>query len=289
MDHYHQSVLLSETIKALDPRPNQLILDATLGHAGHTLEILNSGATVYGLDADPENQKIAIDRINKSNLDKNFIPLKGNFSKIYPIWKKSIHEPLDAILVDLGLSVNQQSGENRGFSFNDPHSLDMRLNPKTQRLTAEEIINTWDKNQLYEIFTKYTQEKLAKPLIYEIIQARQIHPIKNGIDLSKIVQNYYQKKHYSFQHNPATKIFLALRIVVNHEFDSLKDLLEASLKITRESGKIAIISFHSGEDRIIKNFIIKHHLPSQKILPTHQEIKKNPLSRSAILRIFQNI
>lgn len=289
MDHYHQPVLLAETIKALDPKPKELIFDATLGHAGHTLEILKTGATVYGLDADPENQKIAIKRINESNLNQNFFPLKGNFSKIYPIWKKNIHEPLDAILVDLGLSVNQQSGENRGFSFNDPHSLDMRLNPKTQHLTAEEIINTWDKSQLYEIFTKYAQEKLAKPLIYEIIQARQIHPIKNGIDLSKIVQNYYQKKHYSFQHNPATKIFLALRIAVNHEFDSLKDLLNASLKITKKSGKIAIISFHSGEDRIIKNFITKNHFSSQKILPTHQEIKKNPLSRSAVLRVFQNI
>lgn len=289
MDHYHQPVLLSETIKALDPKPNQLILDATLGHGGHTLEILKSGATVYGLDADPENQKIAINRINELNLNKNFIPLKGNFSRVNLIWKNKINQKLDAILVDLGLSSNQQSGENRGFSFNDPHSLDMRLNPKTQSLTAEEIINTWDKNQLYEIFTKYAQEKLAKPLVFEIIAARQKHPIKNGLELSQIIQTYYQKKHYSSIHHPATKIFLALRIIVNHEFDSLKDLLNSSLKITKKSGKIAIISFHSGEDRIIKNFITKHHLPSQKILPTHQEIKKNPLSRSAVLRIFQNI
>jgi 16S rRNA (cytosine1402-N4)-methyltransferase len=280
--NYHLPVLLPELIKSLDPQNGQIFLDATLGHAGHTTEILKTGAIVYGLDLDPKNQKIAIDRIKDSNLSVNFHPLKGNFSQIYSIWKKQINLPLDGLFADLGLSSNQQSGENRGFSFSDSKSLDMRLNPRTQKLTAEEIINTWDKQQLYEIFTKYAQEKLAKPLIYEIIQARQLHPIKNGLELGHIVENYYQKKHYSFQHHPATKIFLALRITVNHEFDN------DSLKITKESGKIAIISFHSGEDRIIKQFISQHHLKSQKILPTHQEIKKNPLSRSAILRIYQN-
>jgi 16S rRNA (cytosine1402-N4)-methyltransferase len=287
--NYHQPVLLPEVIKLLDPQAGQIFLDATLGHAGHTLEILKTGATVYGLDLDHDNQKIAINRIKEANLSTNFHPIKGNFSHLYSIWKKQINLPLDGLLVDLGLSVNQQSEDNsRGFSFNDSKSLDMRLNPQTQTLTAEEIINTWNKDQLYEIFTKYAQEKLAKPLTYEIIQARQIHPVKSGQKLSQIVENYYQKKHYSYQHNPATKIFLALRITVNHEFDNLKKLLNASLKITKESGEIAIISFHSGEDRIIKQFISEHHLKSQKILPTHQEIKKNPLSRSALLRIYQN-
>ncbi|MFA6007060.1 MAG: 16S rRNA (cytosine(1402)-N(4))-methyltransferase RsmH [Candidatus Shapirobacteria bacterium] len=286
--NYHQPVLLSEVIKLLDPQSGQTFLDATLGHAGHTLEILNKGATVYGLDLDPQNQKIAVDRIKNENLSTNFHPLKGNFSQIYSLWHKKIKQPLDGLLVDLGLSLNQQSGTDRGFSFNDPKSLDMRLNPKTQTLSAEEIINTWDKDQLYEIFTKYAQEKLAKPLVYEIIQARQHHPIKNGLELSQIVQNYYQKKHYSTQKNPSTKIFLALRITVNHEFDNLKKLLNASLKITKKSGKVVIISFHSGEDRIIKQFIVQHHLKSEKFLPTHQEIKKNPLSRSAVLRIYQN-
>jgi 16S rRNA (cytosine1402-N4)-methyltransferase len=283
---YHQPVLLSETISCLDPKPGQIFLDATLGHAGHTIEMLKRGAIVYGLDADPQNQKIAINRITELNLSKNFHPLKGNFSNLYSIWKKNINVPIDGLLADLGLSVNQQSGEGRGFSFNDTQSLDMRLNPKTQSLTAEEIINTWDKNQLFEIFTKYAQEKLAKPLIYEIIQARQIKPIKSGAELSKIIENYYHKKNYSTFHNPATKIFLALRIVVNHEFDSLKKILETSLKITKIKSKIAIISFHSGEDRLVKQFIIKNHFESKKIAPSHSEIKSNPLSRSAILRSY---
>lgn len=285
--NYHQPVLLDEVIRLLDPKAGQIFLDATLGHAGHTIEILKRGATVYGLDADPTNQKIAIDRIEALNLSKNFHPLKGNFSKIYSIWKKQINIPLDGLLVDLGLSVNQQSGQGRGFSFNDSLSLDMRLNPKTQSLTAENIINTWDKQQLYQLFTKYAQEKLAKPLIYEIIQARQAHPIKNGQELSLIIENYYHKKHYSTYLNPATKIFLALRIAVNDEFDNLKKILDASLKITKKGSKIAIISFHSGEDRLVKQFINKNNFDSQKISPQHQEIKKNHLSRSALLRFYK--
>jgi len=285
---YHQPVLLSEVLEFFDPKPNQVFLDATLGHAGHSIEFLKKGSTVYGLDADPSNQKIAIDRINSLNLQEKFIPLTGNFSRIFDIWNKKISQPVDGLLVDLGLSINQQSGDSRGFSFSDDSSLDMRLNPKTQSLTAEEIINTWDKNQLYEIFSKYAQEKLAKPLVFEIIKARQQKPIKNAQYLSQIVENYYQKKHYSFRHHPATKIFLALRITVNHEFDNLKKILDSSLKITKKSGHIAIISFHSGEDRIVKQFISKHRLKSRKILPTHQEVLRNPPSRSAVLRVFEN-
>ena len=285
--NYHQPVLLDEVITFLNPQPGQIFLDATLGHGGHTIEILKKGATVHGLDADPKNLEIAIDRIKDLNLSKNFYPLKGNFSKILAIWQKEINLPLDGLLVDLGLSVNQQLGEGRGFSFNDTSSLDMRLDPKTQTLTAEEIINTWDKQQLYSLFTKYAQEKLAKPLTYEIIQARQLHPIKNGQQLSEIIANYYHQKHYSTYKNPATKIFLALRIAVNHEFDNLKKILEASLKVSKIGGKIVIISFHSGEDRLVKQFIVKNQFNTQKILPQHHEIKKNPLSRSAVLRFYK--
>ncbi len=284
--NYHQPVLAPEIIKYFDPKAGQIYLDTTLGNGGHSLEILKKGATVWGLDADPVNLKIATDRIKALDLSQNFHPLLGNFKNLLTIWKKEINEPLDGILADLGLSLNQQSGQARGFSFNDTSSLDMRLSPKTQKLTAEEIINTWDKDELYQIFTKYTQEKLAKPLIFEIIKARQSRPIKSGTELSQIISSYYQKKHYSTYHNPATKIFLALRIAVNHEFDNLNKLLTAAPKVVKSGGKVAIISFHSGEDRLVKQFNQKNHFSSEKILPSHGEVKKNPLSRSAILRLY---
>ncbi len=283
---YHIPVLAPEILEYFNPQKGQIFLDATLGNGGHSLEILKRGATVWGLEADPVNLKIAVGRINDEGLTQNFHPLLGNFSHLTAIWKKNINLPLDGLLADLGLSLNQQSGQNRGFSFNDSFSLDMRLNPKTQKLTAEEIINTWDKDELYQIFTKYTQEKLAKPLIYEIIKARQIKPIKNGVELSEIINSYYRKKHYVSTHQPATKIFLALRIAVNSEFDNLKKLLLSSSKIVKKGGKVGIISFHSGEDRLVKNFIQTHNYPSIKISPSRSEIKKNPLSRSAHLRLY---
>ncbi|HWS49072.1 MAG TPA: 16S rRNA (cytosine(1402)-N(4))-methyltransferase, partial [Candidatus Methanoperedens sp.] len=201
---YHQPVLLDEVLTSLDPKPGQIFLDTTLGHAGHSIEILKKGSTVFGLDADSNNQEIAIKRIEELGLSKNFYPVKGNFSDLISLWKKEISKPVDGILADLGLSINQQSGKGRGFSFNDEDSLDMRLNPKKQSLSAEEIINTWDKDKLYNLFTKYAQEKLAKPLVYEIIKSRQNSPIKSGSKLSEIINSYYQKKHYSTYHNPST-------------------------------------------------------------------------------------
>lgn len=284
--NYHQPVLVPEVIKYFNPKVGQIYLDVTLGNGGHSLEILKSGATVWGLEADPHNLKIATERIKDLGLSQNFHPLKGNFNRLLTLWKKEINLPLDGILADLGLSLNQQTSQERGFSFNDTFSLDMRLNPNTQKLTAEKIINTWDKDELYQIFTKYTQEKLAKPLVYEIIQARQIKPIKSGIQLSQIINSYYQKKHYSTFHQPATKIFLALRIAVNHEFENLNKLLATTPKVVKSGGKVAIISFHSGEDRLVKHFIKKNNYFSQKILPSHNEVKKNPLSRSALLRLY---
>ncbi len=284
--NYHQPVLTPEIIKYFNPKKGQIYLDATLGNGGHSLEILKKGATVWGLEADPLNLKIATERIKALDLSQNFHPLLGNFNRLLTIWKKEINLPLDGLLADLGLSLNQQSGQNRGFSFNDATSLDMRLNPKTQKLTAEEIINTWDKDELYLIFTKYTQEKLAKPLVFEIIEARQNKPIKSGLELSQIINSYYQKKHYSTYHQPATKIFLALRIAVNREFENLNKLMSATPKIVKSKGKVAIISFHSGEDRLVKHFIQQNNFTSQKISPRHLEVKNNPLSRSALLRLY---
>lgn len=283
---YHRPVLLTPVLDFLSPQPGQIFLDATLGHAGHSVPLLKSGAAVYGLDADPQNLQIATKRIKNLSLSKNFHPILGNFSDLKKIWKSTIGIPLDGLIADLGLSVNQQSQTYRGFSFNDTSSLDMRLNPDSQKLTAEAIINTWDRDQLYQLFTQTAQEKLARPLVYEIIKSRQLSPIKSGQRLAQIITDYYQQKHYRFSRHPATKIFLALRIAVNAEFDSLKNLLLAIPQITKPSARVALISFHSGEDRLIKNFLRRHHLKSSKTLPTRFEISSNPLARSAILRTY---
>jgi len=169
----------------------------------------------------------------------------------------------------------------------------MRLDPEKQELTAEEIINTYDYDELYEIFSKYAQEIYSKPIIFQIIKERQKSPIKTATRLADIIRNFYKERHIRSKIDPSTKIFLSLRIVVNDEFNNLKDILRQSLKTVDKNGVICIITFHSGEDRIVKQFIREYS--DQKIITENkkpikasfQEIKNNPLSRSATLRSYR--
>jgi len=284
---FHQPVLKDEVINLFNVQPGSIFIDATLGNGGHTLALLEKGATVYGLDQDPSNIEIASARINSPN----FFPLNINFNQITDVVAK-IDKPIAGILFDLGLSSGQQKSTGRGFSFNDTDSLDMRLDPSTQKLTAEEVINTYSYDQLYDIFTKYAQETLSKPLIIRIIKERQQSPIKSGQRLATIIRDYFDQKHRHSHIDPSTKIFMALRIFVNSEFDNLRQILSESLNFT--GTQIVIISFHSGEDRIVKNFVRSQtllgkitNLTPKAILPGIKEVKTNSLSRSAVLRSYR--
>ena len=290
--NYHSPVLLRESIKNLTVLKDGVYIDATLGHGGHTIEILKQKGIVYGFDQDPKNLEIANQRIKSLGLEKNFFAVNKNFINIKSFLKKQKINKIDGLIADLGLSQNQQTGQDRGFSFNDQTSLDMRLNPKTQTLTAEEIINTYSFDELYQIFTKIGQELHSKPLIIQIIKERQKSPIKTGQRLAEIIRLYYKNKHLHSKIDPSTKIFLSLRITVNQEYDHLLKLLKQSLDVIKPNGNVSIITFHSGEDRIVKQFIQKNlsKVISQKaIKPTFEEIKTNPLSRSAILRSYKMI
>jgi 16S rRNA (cytosine1402-N4)-methyltransferase len=289
---YHQPVLLTETINLLAVSPDNIYIDCTLGHGGHSQEILSRGGVVYGLDNDPINLNIATNRLADLGISTNFHPTKGNFKDI-SILVNTINKPIAGIILDLGLSSSQQTGTGRGFSFNDHLSLDMRLDPDKQKLTAEEIINTYSYHELFDIFSRLAQEKLSKLLAQRIISARQKKPIQDGLSLSKIVSDLYHDKSIRTKINPATKIFLALRIVVNQEFDNLKKFLNDSIEIDRlHNTVVCVISFHSGEDRIVKQFIRQHssqltNLTPKAITPAHTETLANPLSRSAILRSYK--
>ena len=288
---YHQPVLLKEVLETLDPQPGKTFIDATLGNGGHTLALLQAGATVYGVEQDPTNLAIAAKRIQEANLVDHFFPINKNFSELGSIIS-TLDCHLDGILFDLGLSSNQQKSDSRGFSFNDSQSIDMRLDPDSQPQSAEEVINTFSYQQLYDIFTKIGQETYAKPIIIRIIEERQKSPIKSGTRLANIVREYYQQKHTRTSIDPATKIFMALRIYVNHEFENIKTAMEATLNSPQT--KVAIISFHSGEDRFVKQFIRQQSMASKistislkPILPSATEIQTNPLSRSAVLRSYK--
>lgn len=290
--NYHFPVLLKETISSLSVNKNSIYIDATLGHGGHTIEILKQGAIVYGFDQDPINLEITTQRINALGLKQNFFSINQNFSNINLFLKQNKINKVDGLIADLGLSQNQQTGQDRGFSFNDQTSLDMRLNPLKQTLTAQNIINTYSFDKLYQIFTKIGQELYSKPIILQIIKERQKSPIKTGYRLAEIIRQYYKSKHLRSKIDPSTKIFLSLRITVNKEYQNLKKLLTYSLNIVKPNGHVCLITFHSGEDRLVKQFIQKHNskIISQKpIKPSYSEIKKNPLSRSAILRTYKII
>ncbi|MBP9817786.1 16S rRNA (cytosine(1402)-N(4))-methyltransferase RsmH [Candidatus Shapirobacteria bacterium] len=287
---YHLPVLLVETCDSLNIQSGKIYLDVTLGHGGHTLEILRRGGIVYGIDQDPENLAIVSSRINHEipNFNQNFHPIHGNFANL-----TSLNLPTDiaGLLADLGLNSTQQKSTGRGFSFNDSESLDMRLDPQTQTETAENIINTYSYDELVNIFSKISQENLAEPIVRQIIFARQNKPIKTGMELANIIGNVYQQKNIRTSINPATKIFMALRIVVNQEFFNLNSLLNFSLTLPSQAS-IAIISFHSGEDRLVKLFTRQNStqiIASKPITPTNKEIRDNPLSRSAVLRSYKII
>lgn len=288
--NYHFPVLLEETISSLEIIPNGKYIDATLGHGGHTSEILKLNGFVYGFDQDPQNLLLATNRIKSLGLSKNFLAINKNFIQIKSFLKKNTIGKVDGLIADLGLSLNQQTAQDRGFSFNDQSSLDMRLNPKKQLLTAEEVINTYTYDQLYQIFTKIGQELYSKPIILQIIKERQKKPIKTASRLADIIRQYFKDKHIKTKIDPSTKIFLSLRIFINQEYKNLNFLLNQSLEIVKPGGVVSIITFHSGEDRLVKQFISKNKnkiIAQKPIKPSFVEIKKNPLSRSAILRTYK--
>lgn len=281
--NYHTPVLLRESIDFFQPLEGKTIVDATLGNGGHTLEFLRSGAKVVAFDADVDNLLIAQKRIETEGLSKNFTAINDNFINI----QKYLDNPVDGLMADLGLSTNQIKEFGKGFSFNDDQSIDMRIDSKIG-VSAEEIINTADYEELVLIFSKYGQEPFAKPLSMRIISERQKSPIKTGKRLAEIVRKYYLDKKNKTKIDPSTKIFMALRIVVNSEYSNLKKLLEMTFTLIKKEGRAGIITFHSGEDRIVKQFIRNNNLLEiANIVPSIQEIKDNPLSRSSRLRGFK--
>lgn len=289
---FHNPVLVKEAIDTLEIKSGNTYIDATLGHGGHTIEILKLGGIVYGLDQDPINLKTATDRIIALGLDKNFHPINTNFGKIDQLLGKEIKKPVDGLIADLGLSSDQQTNQGRGFSFNDQSSLDMRLDPENQEITAEAIINVASYEELYQIFTRFAQEHYSKPLILRIITARQKKPFKTGYKLAELIRKYFKDNNIRSHIDPSTKIFMALRMEVNDELGNLEKLLNASMQIVKPGGNVSIITFHSGEDRMVKMFIkekagVKQVTPIKAIHPTFAETKKNPLSRSAILRSYK--
>lgn len=283
----HIPVLLKEVVEYLKPQKGKKIIDATLGMGGHTKAFLEKGAEVLSLEWDEE--VLAKTKEHLTCPDASWKAVLANFANIDKVARKNSFDPVDGILFDLGISTWHYKSAQRGFSYSD-QSLDMRLSAKN-KMTGEKIINTASSDDLEEIFTKFVQQRSAAKITEQIIKNR---PIKTAIQLEEIIKKTIGQKNRKT--NPATKVFLALRIAVNSEFDNLVLGLSKGINLLKKDGRMAVISFHSGEDRIVKLYFKKlavsrkiNILTKKAVRPGNTERRDNPSSRSSLLRVIEKI
>ena len=282
-------VLLKETIEFLNPQPGKFIIDATIGGGGHAAEILKKigdSGMLLGIDWDKE----AIADCQSRFADyKNVILVNGNYADLPEILKQKELPKVDGIAVDLGFSSRQLEKSGRGFSFLKDEKLDMRYQQETENLTAAEVINQYSEKELADIFWKYGEERNSRKIAKKIIEERKNKRILTTFDLIEIIRKAVPKNYEQGRINPSTKVFQALRIYVNDELGNLEKILKNMSKILK--GRAVIISFHSLEDRLVKNYfrnLSKENgaeiLTKKPIRPSEEEIRGNPRSRSAKLR-----
>lgn len=293
MNNYHVPVLLKETIEYLNITKNGKYIDCTLGGGGHTQEILERGGIVLGIDQDIEAIQHNITDKGHWIRDSRLIVEQGNFAHLKDIAGKTGFKSVEGILFDLGVSTHQLETAERGFSFNQDAKLDMRKDPENQTVTAADLIAAGTEKELARIFWEYGEENAGRVIAREIVKKRAIEAILTTEQLAKIVLSV-RKRGKGDRTHPATRTFQALRIAVNDELETLKDGLESTLNILGRDGRLVVISFHSLEDRIVKDFL-KRNIGQLKILtdkpigPTGQEVEDNPRSRSGKLRAAQKI
>ena len=288
----HIPVLQNEVLEYLAPKPNDNFIDCTLNGGGHTKAILEKTAPkgkVLGIDADPEiirNLKLEI-----RNLEKRIIPVCDNFANLKEIIKQTKFGQVSGILFDLGMSSWQLEESGRGFSFLKKEPLDMRYSILTP-LTAEKILNYWSVAEIEKVLREYGEERFSSRIARRILEERKIRPISNTFQLVEIIRQAVPPK---FQHQKihlATRTFQALRIQVNDELNNLKNALPQAAEALSKGGRLAVISFHSLEDRIVKNFFKSQELKiltKKPITPGFKEIKINSRARSAKLRAAEKI
>ncbi|MDP2363274.1 MAG: 16S rRNA (cytosine(1402)-N(4))-methyltransferase RsmH, partial [Ignavibacteria bacterium] len=289
----HTSVLKEELIRYLNPKANENFIDATLGEAGHSLAILEKTGPkgkILGID-----QGLALLKISKKNLEnrgfgKRVILVCDNFSNLKKIVKENNFLNADGIIFDLGMSLWHLEKSKRGFSFLRNEFLDMRYSSKKQELTAREIVNNWEQEEIEKILKEYGEEKFVSRISKEIVKSRKQNPITTTFDLVEIIRRVVPGWYLKKRIHPSTKTFMALRIAVNDELENLKKGLRQAIEVIKIGGRIGVVSFHSLEDRIVKNFLrekakdsVIKILTKKPIRPTLEEVKNNPASRSAKL------
>lgn len=289
----HIPVLQKEVLQYLDPESNEHFIDCTFGGGGHALAILEKIAPrgkILGIDWSAE-------MIKDIKIKNNLILVCANFAHLKEIVKEKKFARVDGILFDLGYSSWHLEESGRGFSFKSKEPLDMRYSPENQ-LSAEKILNDWSKFDIERILREYGEEKFASEIAENIVEERKVRAIKNTLQLVEIIRKSVRGRpacrRGRQQIHPATRTFQALRIAVNDELNNLQQALPQALEILQSGGRLVVISFHSLEDRIVKNFLKQESercllkiLTKKPITPSFQEFKINPRARSAKLRAAQ--
>ena len=305
MVEQHIPVLLEEVVRSLHPHPEGVYIDGTVGRGGHAAAIMDGAgghARLLGLDADPRSLTLAGETLAQYG---NAVALReGNFRHIAALAEESGFAPVDGILLDLGISSMQLDATGRGFSFQDTESLDMRFSPR-QQVTALDLVNTCPESALADLIYRYGEERQSRRIARTIVARR---PIITAAELAAAVSSAMPRRG---KIHPATRTFQALRIAVNDELDALREALPQALGLLTPRGILAVISFHSLEDRIVKELFQREardcvcppstpvcvcdhraqvRLPHRRpIAPTPEEVNRNPRSRSAKLRVAEKL
>ncbi len=309
MEFSHVSVLLHETVDSLNIKPDGVYVDCTLGGAGHTsliLTKLNDKGRVVGIDRDDDALANAREKIN----DERLITVKDNFENLKNAIESAGFEKVDGIIMDLGVSSHQLDVAERGFSYMKDAPLDMRMD-QTAPLTAYDVVNSYSEYDLARILKDYGEERFASRIASKICSARADKPIKTTLELSDLISSSIPGKFKNDGGHPAKRSFQAIRIEVNGELDCIPKAIESGAEVLNVGGRMSIISFHSLEDRIVKNGFQRLEKPctcpsdfpicvcgkkqivkiitKKPILPSDEELKNNSRSHSAKLRVCEKI
>lgn len=309
MNNEHIPVLLNEVIENLNINPDGIYIDLTLGRAGHSSEILkrlsNKGKLI-GFDQDIDAIQASIERLSK--ISSNFEVIKSNFENVKDELLKRGITKVDGILADLGVSSPQFDQGDRGFSYRFDAKLDMRMD-QNANLSAYEIVNTYSLIDLTRIFREYGEEKYAYEIAKRIVREREQKPVETTFELVDIIKRSLPSKELSKKGHPAKQVFQALRIETNRELEVLETMLKDGLELLSSKGRMAIITFQSLEDRIVKNIFkevstpkatprwipslpedqeVDYQLINRKVIvASEEELKRNPRSESAKLRVIE--
>ncbi len=308
MEFNHKSVLLNEVIEGLKIKPDGIYVDGTLGGAGHSMEVcrrLSPRGRLIGIDQDQDAIIAASEKL--ASFQQAAI-IRSNYCYMVPTLKEMGITGVDGILLDLGVSSFQLDTPERGFTYRDDAPLDMRMDNR-QKETAYDIVNGYPEEELFRIIRDYGEDKFAKNIAKHIVKARENTPIRTTLELSEVIRGAIPMKMQISGGHPAKRTFQAIRIELNRELQVLEESLEGMIDFLNEGGRIAVITFHSLEDRIVKTIFRKSENPctcppsfpvcvcgkkskgrvitKKPILPGEEEMEENPRSKSAKLRIFE--